>query len=240
MRVAIIGYGKMGHAIERFLLKRGHEVVLVIDFENESLLSPENLKSVDVAIEFTTPDKAFGNIKKCLESDVPVVCGTTGWNDKIDEVKRICTERGGTFFYSSNFSIGVNIFFAINERLAQLMDSFDQYDISMIETHHTQKKDAPSGTAVTLAEGIINNLKRKTDWQEGEKLPVDTSAITINSIRDGEVPGIHEISYESDEDIINIRHEAKSRNGFAFGAVLAAEFTQTHKGILTMKELLKL
>lgn len=237
MRVALIGYGQMGQTIERILLERGHKVTLVIDFNNQDDLCPEKMALADVAIEFTTPSTAFGNVSACLRCGVPVVCGTTGWHDKLREAERLCRELDGTLFYASNFSVGVNIFFAVNERLAQLMNTQPQYDVTMSETHHTRKKDAPSGTAVTLAEGIIDNIDRKSSWSM-EKRPSHT--LNITSIREGDVPGIHDIRYESTDDIIEIRHEAKSRNGFALGAILAAEYAAEHKGILTMKELLNL
>ena len=236
MKIALVGYGKMGKTIERFALSRGHQIVSAIDINNFDDFHSEAFRFADVAIEFTTPETAFSNYMKCFEAQVPVVSGTTGWLDKMEEIKRMCREEGQTFFYASNFSIGVNIFFTLNKYLAKIMDRFPAYDISMTETHHIHKKDAPSGTAITLAEGIIGQISRKDRWvlEQGES----ASDLPIHAIREGEVPGIHEIVYESDVDSIRIKHDARSRDGFALGAVVAAEFTAGKKGFLGMEDML--
>ena len=235
MKIALVGYGKMGKTIEQIARNRGHEIVSIIDVNNPEDFESEAFKQVDVAIEFTTPATAFDNYMKCFAAGVPVVSGTTGWLNRLDEVKRMCAEEGKTFFYASNFSIGVNIFFALNKYLAKIMNNFPSYDVRMTEVHHIHKLDAPSGTAITLAEGILDNLDRKERWTlETSEKPTD---LPIHAIREGEVPGIHEIIYESDADIISIKHDAKSRAGFALGAVLAAEFTAGKKGFLGMNDL---
>jgi 4-hydroxy-tetrahydrodipicolinate reductase len=233
MKIALIGYGKMGKAIEKIALNRGHQVVATIDINNLEDFESEAFKSADVAIEFTRPDTAVENIRKCFKANVPVVVGTTGWNteDVMDELKK----GNHTLFRSSNFSIGVNIFMAVNKYLAKLMNRFDNYNVEMTEVHHIHKLDAPSGTAITLAEGILENLDRKDAWtKEVESKPTD---LAIKSIREGEVPGIHTIRYESEVDSITITHDAKSREGFALGAVVAAEFTAGKKGLLGMSDL---
>ena len=237
MKIALIGYGKMGKTIEQIALGRGHQIVSIVDINNPEEIHSDKFKSADVAIEFTTPATAFNNYMQCFAAGIPVVSGTTGWLDKIGQVKDMCEKEGKTFFYASNFSIGVNIFFAINKYLAKIMNNFSAYDIKMMETHHIHKLDAPSGTAITLAEGIIENVDRKDRWtlETAEK----TTDIPIHAIRKGEVPGIHEITYESDVDTISIKHDAKSRAGFALGAVIAAEFTAGKKGFLGMDDMLK-
>ena len=236
MKAAIIGYGKMGREIERILLDRGHGVPLIIDIANATDLNAENLKGIDVAIEFTAPDTAFDNIKRCLESGTPVVCGTTAWLDKYDEAVKICREHDGAFFYASNYSIGVNIFFQINKELARLMNRFSDYDVTIEEVHHTQKKDAPSGTAITLAEGILAGLDRKEKWICGTT--TSPSELEIGSIRRSVVPGIHTVTYESPVDVLQVEHTIKSRSGLAAGAVAAAEFLCGKKGIFTMDDLM--
>lgn len=237
MKIALIGYGKMGKTIEQIALTRGHRIVSVIDITNPQDFNSDAFRSADVAIEFTTPATAFGNYMKCFEANVPVVSGTTGWLEHIDEIKEKCNREGKTFFYASNFSIGVNIFFALNKYLAKIMDRFPSYDVRMEEVHHIHKLDAPSGTAITLAEGITENVERKNRWTlEKEETPAD---IAIHAVREGEVPGIHEIVYDSDVDYISIKHSAKSRQGFALGAVIAAEFTCGKKGFLGMEDMLK-
>jgi 4-hydroxy-tetrahydrodipicolinate reductase len=237
MKIALIGYGKMGKTIEQIALSRGHQIVSVIDINNPEEIYSDNFKSSDVAIEFTTPATAFDNYMKCFSAGVPVVSGTTGWLNRIGEIKEMCEKEGKTFFYASNFSIGVNIFFALNKHLAKIMNQFPAYDVKMMETHHIHKLDAPSGTAITLAEGILENVERKDRWtlETAEK----ETDIPIHAIREGEVPGIHEITYESEADTISIKHDAKSRTGFALGAVLAAEFTAGKKGFLGMEDMLK-
>ena len=237
MKIALIGYGKMGKTIEQIALNRGHPIVSIGDINNPEEFQSANFKSADVAIEFTTPATAFDNYMKSFAAGVPVVSGTTGWLDRISEIKEKCEKEGKTFFYASNFSIGVNIFFALNKYLAKIMNNFPVYNISMTETHHIHKLDAPSGTAITLAEGIIENVDRKDRWTlETAEQPTD---LPIHAIREGEVPGIHEVTYESDVDYISIKHDAKSRAGFALGAVVAAEFTAGKKGFLGMDDMLK-
>jgi 4-hydroxy-tetrahydrodipicolinate reductase len=238
MRIALIGYGKMGKAIEQIALEHNHTVPLIFDIHNLSDLTVENLKGADVAIEFTSPETAVGNIKKCFAAGIPIVCGTTGWLDKFEEVKTQCLSEGKTIFYSSNYSLGVNIFFKLNEYLARIMNKFPQYDVEMEEIHHMQKLDAPSGTAISLADGIIKNIDRKTMWELDNQSGQD--AIKITAVRRDTVPGTHIILYDSDVDFIEITHSAKNRKGFALGAVLAAEFVIGKKGVLSMDDLLKL
>ena len=235
VRIGIIGYGKMGKTIEQIALSRGHEIVSIIDINNPDDFESAAFKSADVAIEFTTPATAFDNYMKCFAANVPVVSGTTGWTARMGEIKEMCEKEGKTFFYASNFSIGVNIFFALNKYLAKVMNNFPSYDVRMTEVHHIHKLDAPSGTAITLAEGILENIDRKDRWtlETAEK----ATDLPIHAIREGEVPGIHEIIYESDVDTISIKHDAKSRAGFALGAVVAAEFTAGKKGFLGMSDL---
>ena len=194
MKIALIGYGKMGKEIEQILIARGHTIPLIIDLNNTNDLDAAHLQKVDVAIEFTTPSTAYGNVVKCLEAGVPVVCGTTAWLDKLPEVEQLCKEKNGAFFYASNYSIGVNIFFEINRRLAQLMNRFGEYDVTIEETHHTQKKDAPSGTAVTLAEGVLENLDRKQKWVCGTTTVPEE--LEVVAIRRSVVPGTHTVTYE--------------------------------------------
>ena len=235
MKIALIGYGKMGKTIEQIALQRGHQIVSIIDINNTADLESEAFRSADVAIEFTTPATALGNYMRCFAANVPVVSGTTGWLEHLDEVKAKCEQEGKTFFYASNFSVGVNIFFALNRYLAKIMNGFPAYDVRMTEVHHIHKLDAPSGTAITLAEGILENVERKERWTlETAEQPTD---LPIHAIREGEVPGIHEIIYESEADTISIKHDAKSRAGFALGAVIAAEFTAGKKGFLGMNDL---
>lgn len=238
MNIALIGYGKMGREIEKIARERGHHIVCTIDVnENDKFNSPE-FKSADVAIEFTSPESAVTNYRKAFAANIPVVSGTTGWLEQLDEIKRECEQNGKTFFYASNFSLGVNIFFALNAHLAKIMDQFPDYDVRMEETHHIHKLDAPSGTAITLAEGIIENVNRKQKW-ELDNVATD-DALAIKAFREGEVPGIHTVIYESEVDSIRITHDAKSRKGFALGAVLAAEFTKGRKGFLGMGNMIKL
>lgn len=238
MKIALIGYGRMGKEIEKIALGRGHEIVLKIDVSNQDDLTVENLKKCDVAIEFTIPASAISNYHTCFEAGIPVVSGTTGWLDKKEEVYKKCTDTNGTFFYGSNFSVGVNLFFELNKKLAELMATRSEYQVEITEVHHTQKLDAPSGTAISLAEDIIKTLPSKNAWVNDQD--AKDNELNIKSERVGQVPGIHTVRYESDVDFIEIAHSAKSRQGFAFGAVLAAEFCRDNKGILTMKDLLKL
>ncbi len=238
MKIALIGYGKMGKEIEKIALDRGHEIVLKIDVTNPGDLTATNIKKADVAIEFTTPDSATANYQLCFEAGVPVVSGTTGWLYKMSEIKDLCKKHDGTFFYTSNFSLGVNIFFALNKKLASLMADHREYKVEMTEIHHTQKLDAPSGTAITLAEGIMENIPEIKHWVNH---PTEATAeIGIISEREGQVPGTHIIRYDSEVDYLEITHCAKSRKGLAFGAVLAAEFSKDKKGILSMNDLLNI
>lgn len=234
MKIALIGYGKMGHAIEEIALSRGHEIVCHIDKDNQEDFDSPQFKSADVAIEFTAPSVAVGNYRRAFAAGIPVVSGTTGWLEHLPEVKEAC-EHGQTFFYASNFSLGVNIFFAVNKYLASIMNHFPQYSVSLEEIHHIHKLDHPSGTAITLAEDIISQLDSKNSWTEN--LPAPADAIPIVARREGEVPGTHSITYDSPVDSIRITHEAKSRKGFALGAVIAAEFTVGKKGFLSMQDL---
>lgn len=231
MKIAIIGYGKMGHEIEKVLLERGHEVALRIDVENrESDMVPEKFKNVDVAIEFTSPHTAFDNIKRCLQMGVPVLSGSTGWLERKAEIDALCNELGGAFFYSSNYSLGVNVLFRLNRWLAKVMGPMAQYGVKIEETHHIHKLDAPSGTAVTLAEEMAVA-------SEGHKVVAKEDII---SYREGEVAGIHTITYDSEEDTLSVTHSAKSRRGLALGAVLAAEWLVGKKGVFSMDDFLQI
>ncbi len=237
MRIALIGYGKMGKIIERIALQRGHEIVSIIDIQNSDDFGSDAFKSADVAIEFSAPQVALGNIRKAFATGVPVVSGTTGWTEALPELKKEIDSNGYTLFWASNYSLGVSVFAAVNKYLAKIMNRFDNYNVEMTEVHHTQKLDAPSGTAITLAEGVLENLHRKTTWVKEEQ--TKATEIAIKSIREGQVPGIHTVRYESDVDSIEITHDAKSRDGFAMGAVMAAEFTVGKKGLLSMDDMLK-
>ena len=238
MKIALIGYGKMGRAIEEVALQRGHEIILKIDIDNASAFNKENISRADVVIEFTNPQSAFDNIMKSLKFDIPVVSGSTGWLHKWNEVKLWCEKHDGSLVYSSNYSVGVNIFFEINMRLAELMAPHKSYDVSMEEIHHTQKKDAPSGTAVTLAEQILEKLNRKKIWVN--HISDNIEELEIISERIDPAPGTHKVKYSSAIDDIEIIHTAHNRTGFATGAVLAAEFIKDKKGIYSMKDVLGL
>jgi 4-hydroxy-tetrahydrodipicolinate reductase len=238
----------MGKEIEKIAVARGHEIVSIIDIDNQQDFESEAFRSADVAIEFTAPTVAYQNYLKTFRAGVKLVSGSTGWMDQHgEEIKRLCTEGGQTLFWSSNFSLGVAIFSAVNKYLAGIMNEFPTYDVSMVETHHVHKLDAPSGTAITLAEGILEKLDRKTRWVKGTLTAPDGTvsgstactpdALPVSSIREGEVPGIHSIRYESEADSITITHDAKNRKGFALGAVLAAEYTAEHEGFLGMSDL---
>ena len=238
MKIALIGYGKMGKAIEEIAIAKGHEIVLKIDVQNNHEFTLENIKLADVAIEFTGPHSAFENVKKCIELGIPVVSGSTGWLDKWAEIQSLCNDKKGTLIYSSNYSIGVNLFFELNKQLAKLMEPYQDYDVSMTEIHHTEKKDAPSGTAISLAEQILENIGHKKQWTNAPSLsPAD---LVITSERVDPAPGTHIVSYDSPIDSIEITHTAHTRKGFASGAVLAAEFANKKNGIFTMKEVLGL
>lgn len=241
MKIALIGYGKMGHIIEHIALERGHEIVSKVDVDNQEDFESEAFASADVAIEFTIPTKAVENYRKAWAAGVPVVSGTTGWNAVLPELKKEIAEKGYTLFWASNFSLGVNLFFELNKRLAAMMNRYDNYDVAMTEIHHTEKKDAPSGTAITLAEGILENLDRKSEWElvDGQQSTVN-SRLAIEALREGKVPGTHIIKYDSAVDSITITHEAKSREGFALGAVVAAEFlVGKPAGFYSMSDLMK-
>ncbi|MDO4159383.1 MAG: 4-hydroxy-tetrahydrodipicolinate reductase [Prevotellaceae bacterium] len=250
MKIALIGYGKMGKMIEQIALSRGHEIVSIIDVDNQQDFDSPEFASADVAIEFTSPTAAYGNYLKAFKHNVKIVSGSTGWmKDHGDEVKKMCTEGGQTLFWASNFSIGVAIFSAVNRYLAKIMNGFPQYSVHMEETHHIHKLDAPSGTAITLAEEIVDNLDRKSAWTKGTLLTpegniegsdkCEDNELRIDSIRRDEVPGIHSVVYDSEADCITITHDAHSRKGFALGAVLAAEYTKEHTGLLTTSDLFK-
>jgi 4-hydroxy-tetrahydrodipicolinate reductase len=238
MKIALIGYGKMGKAIEEIALQKGHEIVLKINIDNTEDFTEEHLKQADVAIEFTGPHSAVENLKKCFEVGVPVVCGSTGWLESWSEVEQHCKDKNGALVYASNYSVGVNLFFEVNAYLARLMEQHAEYDVKLEEIHHTEKKDAPSGTAISLAEQVLQSVSRKSNWvnkpagQEGE--------LEIISKRIDPAPGTHKVTYTSNIDDIEITHTAHNRKGFAGGAVLAAEFLYGKKGIYTMKDVLNL
>ncbi len=238
MNIALIGYGKMGKIIEQIAIERGHSVNLKIDLHNVNEFTPENLRKSDVAIEFTGPHSAYENLMKCLEAGIPVVCGSTGWLEQYDAVADFCKKKDGALLYASNFSVGVNLFFELNRVLAEMMATQDNYDVSMTEIHHTQKKDAPSGTAITLAEQILQQIKRKTNWVN-EKPSLSTE-LFIESIREDPAPGTHSVVYQSSIDDIEIKHTAHNRNGFATGAVMAAEFIFGKRGVFSMKDVLSI
>ncbi|MEI8097509.1 MAG: 4-hydroxy-tetrahydrodipicolinate reductase [Sediminibacterium sp.] len=238
MNIALIGYGKMGKAIETIALEKGHQIVLKIDIDNAADFNQENISKADVAIEFTGPHSAFENVMKCLELGIPVVCGSTGWLDKFETATNYCQEKKGALLYASNYSIGVNLFFEINKYVAQLMSTHKEYNVVMEEIHHTQKKDAPSGTAITLAEQVLAAIQQKKQWvNEASNHPEDLSII---SKRIDPAPGTHTIKYTSAVDDIEIIHTAHNRVGFAGGALLAAEFIHGKQGIFSMKEVLGL
>lgn len=250
MKIALIGYGKMGKMIEQIAKDRGHEIVCVIDLNNQEDFDSQEFISADVAIEFTTPTAAYGNYLRAFAHHVKVVSGSTGWmKEHGEDVKRMCSEEGQTLFWASNFSIGVAIFSAVNRYLAKIMNQYPQYEVRMEETHHVHKLDAPSGTAITLAEEIVDEMDRIHGWQKGVLHAADGTVsgnnymvadqISIDSVRRGEVPGIHTVTYDSEADQITISHSAHNRKGFALGAVLAAEYTAQHTGLLTTSDLFK-
>lgn len=238
MNIALIGYGKMGKAIETIALEKGHQIVLKIDIDNAADFNQENISKADIAIEFTGPHSAFENVMKCLELGVPVVCGSTGWLDKFETAANFCQEKKGALLYASNYSIGVNLFFEINKYVAQLMSSHKEYNVVMEEIHHTQKKDAPSGTAITLAEQVLAAIQQKKQWVNEASNHLED--LSIISKRIDPAPGTHTIKYTSSVDDIEIIHTAHNRVGFAGGAVLAAEFIHGKQGIFSMKEVLGL
>ncbi|MFH4967142.1 4-hydroxy-tetrahydrodipicolinate reductase [Gaetbulibacter sp. M240] len=234
MKIALLGYGRMGQTIEKIAVDRGHEVVLRVDKDDTDY----DITKADVAIDFSIPDAAFNNISNCFNNKVPVVSGTTGWLDKYDEAVELCKEKKGAFIYASNFSLGVNIFFELNKNLAKMMSQLKQYKVSMEEIHHTKKLDAPSGTAITLAEGIIENHEKYTEWKLNDG---SNNNLSIVAKRIDDVPGTHTVSYESDVDTLMIQHTAHSRQGFALGAVIAAEWLKEDKtGVFTMNDVLNI
>lgn len=238
MKIALIGYGKMGKAIEAIALQKGHEIVLKISIENTNELTIENLQKADVAIEFTGPESAAANLKLCFLAGVPVVCGSTGWLNKWDETLALCKGKHGALIYASNFSIGVNLFFELNNYLAKLMNNYDGYDVQLTEVHHTEKKDAPSGTAITLANQVLSHVQRKKTWVNHTAQTIDE--LQIISERTDPAPGTHKVKYSSPIDDIEIIHTAHNRNGFASGAVMAAEFIKDKEGVFNMKDVLGL
>ncbi|MCT8340891.1 4-hydroxy-tetrahydrodipicolinate reductase [Flavobacteriaceae bacterium TK19130] len=233
MKLAILGYGKMGKTIERLATDKGHTIV----YKSTSDTHEGNLSEADAAIEFSVPEAAVDNITKALEADIPVVSGTTGWLDKYEEVTNFCKKRNGSFLYASNFSVGVNLFFGINEYAAKLMADWEEYDVSVKEIHHTQKKDAPSGTAISIAEDILKHSHKKKKWELDVE---DEDILTISAAREGDVKGTHIVTYASEIDTISLKHEAHTRDGFAKGAILAAEYIYNKQGIFTMKDVLGL
>src|SRR5476649_2808128 len=245
MKIALLGYGKMGKIIEKIAIDRKHEIVLKIDNDNLHELTAENLKRADVAIEFTMPGSVLGNIAKCFEAGTPVVVGTTGWYDELENIKQQYEENNNTLLYATNFSVGVNIFFHINKMLAKLMNDYPYYDVQVEEIHHTQKIDSPSGTAITIAEGIIDSLDSKKDWvnalaTDGNDTVDDNikkDQLLIESFRIDSVPGTHTVIYDSEVDSIEFKHTAHNRNGFALGAVLAAEWVHDKKGFFSVEQM---
>ncbi len=242
MKIVLLGYGKMGQLIEKFALKRGHEVVLIVDAHNRESITVEDLEDADVAIDFSTPDAALSNISLCFEANLPLVVGTTGWYEHMEEVRETCIEAGQSLLYGSNFSIGVNIFFHVNRLLAKAMDSHKQYDVQVEEIHHVHKLDAPSGTAITIAEGIIENNSSKSSWVnevvgEESDLINKPDELLIESLRIEEVPGTHTVLYSSEVDQIEFKHTAHNRDGFALGAVVAAEWLKGRKGFFQVTEI---
>lgn len=236
MNIALIGYGKMGKEIEQIALSRGHKIALIVDTHNASTYTIDELKKADVAIEFSTPDSALNNIYKCFEAGVPIVVGTTGWLDKLPEVKKACLDNKQTLFYTSNYSIGVNLFFNLNQQLARLMNRHKEYNVSMEEIHHIHKLDAPSGTAISLANQVLENIDEKEKWVN--LATENKNELGIISKRLDEVPGTHTVTYRSDIDEISISHIAFNRKGFALGAVVAAEWVRDKKGIYGMEQLM--
>jgi len=244
MKIALLGYGKMGKIIEKIATDRGHEIILKIDEDTLSDMTVENLKKADVAIDFTRPDSVLGNIQKCFEAQTPIVVGTTGWYGQLQQVKNDCEKYDSALLYASNFSVGVNVFFYVNQVLARLMNKYPYYEVQVEEIHHQQKLDSPSGTAMTIAEGIIENLDNKSEWvnvleqNEGEGInQVKNNQVLIESLRIDSVPGTHTVIYDSDVDSIEFKHTAHNRSGFGLGAVLAAEWINGKKGFYTAKDM---
>jgi 4-hydroxy-tetrahydrodipicolinate reductase len=236
MKIALLGYGRMGKAIEQIAIDRGHEIVLRIQSNNRDVLDTFDSSMIDVAIDFSLPETAYENLKWCMKKQIPTICGTTGWLDKKAEIENLCTENNSAFLYASNFSLGVNLFFELNNKLAQLMKKHSEYEPNIHEIHHTKKLDAPSGTAITLAEGIIEEYTSKENWVCDQDAA--SNEVGISSERIDPVPGTHSIQYTSDIDSIEIKHTAHNRKGFALGAVLAAEWIEKRRGLFTMKDVL--
>jgi len=239
MRILLIGYGKMGKTIQNIALQKEHQIAGIINFNNRETLTNFSAENTDVAIEFTQPESAPGNIRYCLENNIPVVCGSTGWLDYLPEIKALCIQKEGAFFYASNYSVGVNLFFHFNEYIASKMQAYQNFNVELKEVHHTQKVDKPSGTAITTAEGILNNYTLKDKWVSDAPTP-EPQELNIISERIADVVGLHTVRYTSDHDTIELTHNAHSRIGFAEGAVMAAEWLQNKKGIFGMKDLLNL
>jgi len=245
MNIALLGYGKMGKIIEKIAIDRKHNIVLKIDYNNQDELTAENLKKADAIIEFTTPASVLNNIQHCFDANVPVIVGTTGWYEHLDKVKQKCEQGGNTLLYATNFSVGVNIFFHINRKLAKLMNNYPYYDVQVEEIHHTQKLDSPSGTAITIAEGIIESLDSKKEWvnvltaegNDADDSNIKNDQVLIESFRIDSVPGTHTVIYDSEVDTIEFKHTAHNRNGFALGAVLAAEWVHNKKGFFSIEEM---
>ncbi|QHS55522.1 4-hydroxy-tetrahydrodipicolinate reductase [Mucilaginibacter sp. 14171R-50] len=244
MKIALLGYGKMGKIIEKIAHDRKHEIVLKIDYGNLNELTTENLQKADVAIEFSTPSTVLGNIESCFKAGVPIVVGTTGWHNEMAQIKEQCAYHKGSFIYATNFSVGVNIFFHVNKVLARLMNNYPYYDVQVEEIHHTQKLDSPSGTAITIAEGIIDSLDSKKEWKNvliSDDKPDDemvaADEVLIESLRIENIPGTHTVIYDSEVDTIEFKHTAHNRNGFALGAVLAAEWIKDKKGFYSVEDM---
>ena len=235
MKIALLGYGKMGKEIEAIALQRHHTIVLKVDETNSASITKTDLQQADVAIEFSTPHTVISNIKKCLDAQLPIVIGTTGWYDLFKDIENECQQKNGTIFHSTNFSLGINIFMKVNSYLAELMNKYTNYDVSMEEIHHIHKLDKPSGTAITLANQVLDKIERKKNWSITN---TDSQSLFIKDIREGEVPGTHIIKYTSAIDDIEIMHKAHNRQGFALGAVIAAEYIYNKKGIFTMENLI--
>ena len=235
MKIALLGYGKMGKEIEAIALQRHHTIVLKVDETNSASITKTDLQQADVAIEFSTPHTVISNIKKCLDAQLPIVIGTTGWYDLLKDIENECQQKNGTIFHSTNFSLGVNIFMKVNSYLAELMNKYTNYDVSMEEIHHIHKLDKPSGTAITLANQVLEKIERKKNWSITN---TNSQSLFIKDIREGEVPGTHIIKYTSAVDDIEIMHKAHNRQGFALGAVIAAEYIYNKKGIFTMNDLM--
>ncbi len=235
MKIALLGYGKMGKEIESIALQRGHTIVLKVDENNSTTFTNEDLKKADVAIEFSTPQTVSANIKKCFDAQVPIIVGTTGWYNEFEMIQELCLQKNGALFHATNFSLGVNLFFKVNTYLAELMNKYDSYNVEMEEIHHIHKLDKPSGTAISLANQILEKIERKKQWSITDNTP---ETLFIKDIREGEIPGTHIIKYTSAVDDIEIMHKAHNRKGFALGSLIAAEYIKDKKGIFTMNDLI--